>query len=120
MDRETQLYFKDLLLRRLNELYSEAEKTLARMTDNVENLSDPMDRATLEFDRNCMLSIQDRERKLIPKIREALQRIEEGSYGQCEQCGDDIGIERLNARPVTTLCIECKRRQEAKEHVRGA
>ena len=120
MDKETQAYFKDLLLRRLDELYLEAEKTVALMTDKVENSPDPTDRATLESDRNFMLSIRDRERKLIPKIREALQRIEEGNFGQCEQCGDDIGTERLNARPVTTLCIECKRRQEANERARGA
>ena len=120
MDKDTQAYFKDLLLRRLDELYLEAEKTVALMTDEVANSPDPTDRATLESDRNFMLSIRDRERKLIPKIREALQRIEEGTFGQCGQCGDDIGIDRLNARPVTTLCIECKRKQEANEHARGA
>ena len=120
MDKETQAYFKDLLLRRLDELYLEAEKTVALMTDKVENSPDPTDRATLESDRNFMLGIRDRERKLIPKIREALQRIEAGNFGQCEQCGDDIGTERMNARPVTTLCIECKRKQEANERARGA
>ncbi len=120
MDKETQAYFKEVLLKRLDELYSEAEKTVAGMTDNEENFPDPTDRATLESDRNFILRIRDRERKLIMKIREALQRIEEGHFGQCDECGDDIGIERLNARPVTTLCIECKRKQEAMERVRGA
>jgi len=120
MDKETQACFKDLLLRRLDDLNLEAGKTVARMTDNAENFPDPTDRAALEYDRNFMLSIRDRERKLILKIREALQRIEEGNFGQCEQCGDDIGIERLNARPWTTLCIECKRRQEASNYARGA
>jgi DnaK suppressor protein len=120
MDKETQVYFKDLLLQRLDELYSEAEKTAARLTDNAENFPDPTDRATVESDRNFMLNIRDRERKLIIKIREALKRIDEGHFGQCEQCSDDIGIERLNARPVTTLCIECKRKQEANEHARWA
>jgi DnaK suppressor protein len=67
-----------------------------------------------------MLRIRDRERKLILKIREALQRIEDGNFGICELCGDDIGIDRLKARPVTTLCIECKRKQEAGERARGA
>ncbi len=67
-----------------------------------------------------MLSIRDRERKLITKIREALQKINQGDFGQCEECGDDIGIERLEARPVTTLCIKCKRKQEANERTRGA
>jgi len=120
MDKETQAYFKEVLLKRLDELYSEAEKTVAGMTDNEENFPDPTDRATLESDRNFILRIRDRERKLIMKIREALQRIEEGHFGQCDECGDDIGIERLNARPVTTLCIECKRKQEAMERARGA
>ncbi len=120
MDKETQVYFKDLLLKRLDELYSEAERTVAGMGDNEENLPDPCDRATLESDRNCTLRIHDRERHLIVKIREALQRIEEGNFGLCEECGDDIGFERLSARPVTSLCIECKRKQEANEHARGA
>ncbi len=120
MDKETQGYFKEVLLNRLDELYSEAEKTVAGMTENEENFPDPTDRATLESDRNFLLRIRDRERKLIIKIREALQRIEDGNFGYCEECGDDIGFERLNARPVTTLCIECKRKQEATERARGA
>ena len=120
MNKETQAYFKEILLQRLEELYSEAEKTVAGMTDNEENFPDPTDRATLESDRNFTLRIRDRERKLIQKIREALQRIEDGEFGQCEECGDDIGMDRLTARPVTTLCIECKRKQEATERARGA
>jgi DnaK suppressor protein len=115
MDKATQAYFKDLLLRRLDELYLEAEKTMARMTDNVENLPDPTDRATLESDRNFMLNLQDRERKLIIEIQEALKRIDEGDFGDCEECGDDIGIERLKASPQATLCIGCKRKQESAE-----
>ncbi|GKT10482.1 RNA polymerase-binding protein DksA [Desulforhabdus sp. TSK] len=120
MDKETQAYFKENLLKRLDELYAEAERTVAGMTDTEETFPDPTDRATLESDRNFMLRIRDRERKLILKIREALQRIEDGSFGICESCGDDIGKERLEARPVTTLCIECKRKQEAGERARGA
>ncbi len=120
MDKKTQEYFKGLLLKRLDELYLEAEKTMGGLTDNGENFPDPTDRATVESDRNFMLCIRDREQKLILKIREALQRIEEDNFGQCEECGDDIGFERLSARPVTTLCIECKRKQEANERTRGA
>ncbi len=114
-----QAVFKELLLKRLDELYQEAEKTVAGMTDTEETFPDPTDRATLESDRNFMLRIRDRERKLIMKIREALQRIEDGNFGICEMCGDDIGIDRLKARPVTTQCIECKRKQEAAERARG-
>jgi len=120
MDQETLAYFKDILLKRLDELYIEAERTVAGMTDNEETFPDPTDRATLESDRNFMLRIRDRERKLIIKIREALQRIEDGSFGVCEMCGDEIGVDRLRARPVTTLCIECKRKQEVVERSRGA
>jgi DnaK suppressor protein len=120
MDSNTQALFKDLLLKRLDELLDEAEKTVAGMTDTEETFPDPTDRATLESDRNFMLRIRDRERKLIVKIREALDRIEEGNFGVCELCGDDIGIDRLKARPVTTLCIECKRKEEASEKARGS
>jgi DnaK suppressor protein len=119
MDENTQEYFKDILLKRLEELIDEAEKTVAGMTDTEETFPDPTDRATLESDRNFMLRIRDRERKLIVKIREALERIEDGNFGVCELCGDDIGIDRLKARPVTTLCIDCKRKEEASEKARG-
>jgi DnaK suppressor protein len=119
MDDDRLTYFRELLLKRLDELLEEAEKTVAGMTDMEESFPDPTDRATLESDRNFTLRIRDRERKLITKIREALQRIEDGTFGICESCGDDIGPERLNARPMTTLCIDCKRRQEASERARG-
>jgi DnaK suppressor protein len=120
MEKATQLMFKEILTRRLNELLEEAEKTVAGMTDTEETFPDPTDRATLESDRNFLLRIRDRERKLIMKIREAMQRIDDESFGICESCGDDISIDRLQARPVTTLCIECKRKQEANERARGA
>ena len=120
MDQDTQAFFKDILLKRLDELYDEAEKTVAGMTDTEETFPDPTDRATLESDRNFMLRIRDRERKLIVKIREALQRIEDGTFGLCESCGDEITADRLKARPVTTLCIECKRKEESTERARGA
>jgi DnaK suppressor protein len=120
MDQEKLDYFKDLLEKRLEELYEEAERAVEGMSDLRTNVPDPTDRASLESDRNFMLRIRDRERKLILKIREALQRIEDGEFGICDSCGDDISVERLEARPVTTLCIECKRRQEASERIREA
>ena len=70
---------------------------------------------SLEGNRNLTLRIRDRERKLIAKIDEAIERIDDGSYGKCEECGGEIGLERLRARPVTTLCIDCKSLQEAQE-----
>ena len=112
-------YFKRLLNERFDELLNEANKTVSGMTSNTENLPDPSDRATLESDRNFTLRIKDRERKLIGKIREALERIETGTYGICEECGEDISTERLKVRPVTTLCIECKKRQETEEKAKG-
>ena len=81
--------------------------------------ADPADRATAESDRSFTLRIRDRERRLIRKIQSALQRIEDGSYGICEECGEEIGVPRLKARPVTRLCINCKAKQEEDETLRG-
>lgn len=119
MDEKKLEYFADLLKQKRDELLAEAGKTVAGMTDYKENFPDPTDRAALESDRNFLLRIRDRERKLISKIDQALERIEDGSYGICDSCGEDISYERLEARPVTTLCIDCKKRQEAQEKARG-
>ena len=112
-------HYRETLNERLQELLSEAEKTVSGMTALNDNYPDPTDRASLESDRNFMLRIRDRERKLISKIKSALERIDSGEFGICESCGDDIGEERLNVRPVTTLCIACKKKQEALEKARG-
>ena len=79
--------------------------------------TDPTDRASLESDRNFELRIRDRERKLIGKIREAIERIDDGTYGQCESCEEEIGLARLKVRPVTTMCIDCKTEQERQEKI---
>jgi DnaK suppressor protein len=89
------------------------------MHSKEETFPDPTDRASLESDRNFMLRIRDRENKLIKKIRKALERIEEGTFGLCETCGEEIGIERIRARPVTTQCIACKTKAEAREKALG-
>lgn len=107
--------FEEILVARRQELLGEADRTVGGMTDSKENFPDPTDRATLEANRNALLRIRDRERKLITKIDEALTRIQEGSYGVCESCAGSIALERLRARPVTTLCIDCKAAQEAEE-----
>jgi len=109
--------FKDLLQKQMDELLQEAGKTVSDMTEEKINFPDPTDRASLESDRNFELRIRDRERKLIAKIREALDRIEAGVFGECEGCEEEIGIERLRARPVTTYCIDCKTEQERKERI---
>ena len=100
---------------RRQELLVEALRTVDGMGGDRELFPDPTDRASLEGDRNLLLRIRDRERKLITKIDEALGRIDDGSYGRCEECGGDISIDRLKERPVTTLCIDCKSLQEAEE-----
>jgi DnaK suppressor protein len=113
--------FKKLLHERRQELMSEAVGTMHGMgmvEDTRESFPDPTDRASLEGNRNLTLRIRDRERKLITKIVEALGRIDDGTYGVCEECGGAIGVERLKARPVTTLCIQCKSEQEAAERRR--
>lgn len=117
MNKKQLAEFKELLQNQMDELLQEAGKTVSDMTEEKINFPDPTDRASLESDRNFELRIRDRERKLIAKIREALDRIEEGIFGECESCEEKIGVERLKARPVTTLCIDCKTEQERRERV---
>jgi DnaK suppressor protein len=108
-------YFRGVLLEEMRLLLEDAGKTVSEMTSETTNFPDPNDRATQESDRSFELRIRDRERKLINKIKEALERIDEGIFGICETCGEEIGEGRLKARPVTTLCIDCKMEQERKE-----
>lgn len=112
-------YFRKHLTEQLESLLAEASDTVLGMTDEKPTFPDPTDRAAMESDRNFTLRIRDRERKLIDKINEALERINNGTYGICEICGEDISIKRLKVRPVTTQCIECKTREEAKENALG-
>ena len=91
-----------MLIQKINELLSEAGKTVSEMTNGKENYPDPNDRASLESDRNFELRIRDRERKLIVKMQEAIKRIDDGTFGICEVCGGPISEKRLMARPVTT------------------
>ncbi|HOF78556.1 MAG TPA: RNA polymerase-binding protein DksA [Smithellaceae bacterium] len=111
--------FRNMLIQKINELLSEAGKTVSQMTDGKENFPDPTDRASLEADRNFELRIRDRERKLILKMQEAIKRIDDGIFGICEVCGGPISEKRLMARPVTTLCIDCKTKQEKLEKLKG-
>ncbi|MBQ8173403.1 MAG: RNA polymerase-binding protein DksA [Mailhella sp.] len=112
-------YFRHLLNQMLVDAQHNGDSTLEEMTDSHSSYADPADRATAESDRAFTLRIRDRERKLITKIQEALKRMDEGEYGICEECGEDIGLARLKARPVTTLCVSCKARQEEGEEVQG-
>jgi DnaK suppressor protein len=107
-------FFRALLNQRIQELRNEAGKTVEDMDDD-ETYPDPTERASFESNRNSVLRIRDRERKLIFKMEEALTRLDDDEFGICEECGEQIGIERLKARPMTTLCIECKSSQEIEE-----
>jgi len=119
MKKKDIAYFKEFLNDRLEELLSHADNTVSGMTTPKENFPDPTDRASLESDRNFMLRIRDRENKLIKKIKKALDRIENGTFGICEKCSENISPSRLKARPVTTLCIDCKNKEEAFEKALG-
>lgn len=107
--------FKKLLTRQLGELLIEAEKTKNTVKVSEEPSSDPMDQASDQFDREILFRLRDRESKLMVKIKEALGRIESGTFGVCEECGQQISMKRLRARPMAALCIECKHEQEASE-----
>ncbi len=108
-------FFRDMLLKWREELLKEYEETMKELQNNSTIESDLNDQASLEYEQTLELRTRDRERKLINKIDEALERIEDGEFGYCEETGDPIGIGRLMARPIATLCIEAKRRQEKKE-----
>lgn len=118
MDKEKLEFFKALLNKWMEQIGLEAKDTVVEMTDEDDTFPDPTDRATLEADRNFVLRMRDRQRKLLPKIRKAFERIENGTFGICELCGGEISEERLKVRPVTTLCIECKEQQERQEKAR--
>ena len=107
---------KKKLLTQREILLKEAEGALNSLPGEI-NFPDMGDQATAETDRNFMLRLRDRERLLLKKIDEAVERIDNGTFGICEECGNRIGVKRIEARPVTTLCIECKTRQEEEEKI---
>jgi len=119
MNRRKRGQYKKILERSLSRLVEEASQTLNGMSNEKTLFADPTDRASLESDRNFLLRIRDRERKLLVKIQEALKRIDDGTFGTCQECGDEISESRLKARPVATLCVECKRKQEIQEKMVG-
>ena len=119
MEQKDIEHFKKILTNHLKELLSHADETVSGMTTPKENLPDPADRATIETDRNFMLRIRDRERQLAGKIRKALLRIENDTFGTCETCKEEIPFKRLEARAVTTQCIDCKTKEETYENALG-
>ena len=112
-------FFRHLLTQWMEKLLEHADDTVERLLDSRENLPDPLDRASAESDRTWTLRIRGRESMLIKKIRNSLEAIETEEYGTCEDCGEEISIERLKARPVTSLCIRCKTKRESIEKLTG-
>lgn len=113
-------YFRALLEKELEILFEKAETTVWELVGTAPDIeSDPLDRATQDLSQNNVFRIRSRESRLIKKIRESLQAIEDGTYGICEDCEEPISIERLRARPVTNYCIACKMRREALEKAIG-
>ena len=96
-------------------LMEEVDRTVSHMKDDAANFPDPSDRASQEEEFNLALKARDRERKLIKKIEDALERLKDPDFGYCEACGIEIGLKRLEARPTATLCIDCKTLSEIKE-----
>ena len=119
MSKEQLDHFRQILNNWKRDLMEEVDRTVLHMKDEAANFPDPNDRATQESEFSLELRTRDRERKLIRKIEEAIKRIEDGSYGYCVETGEEIGIKRLEARPVATLCIEAQERRERREKQYG-
>ncbi|MHB1540345.1 MAG: RNA polymerase-binding protein DksA [Steroidobacteraceae bacterium] len=119
MSQEQLEHFRNILNEWKRDLMVEVDRTVSHMKDEAANFPDPSDRATQEEEFSLELRTRDRERKLIRKIDEALKRIEDGTYGYCLETGEEIGIKRLEARPVATLSIEAQERRERREKQYG-
>jgi DnaK suppressor protein len=117
MNERQQEYFRQKLLSWKEEILREARETLQHLHDESQNHPDIADRASSETDRAIELRARDRQRKLIAKIDAALQRIDDGTYGFCEETGEPISLKRLDARPIATLSIEAQERHERRERV---
>ncbi len=117
MNQRQALYFRLKLLNWRDEILRESRETLNALHDEPNHHADQADRATTETDRAIELRARDRQRKLIAKIEEALGRLDEGTYGYCEETGEPIGLRRLDARPIATFSIEAQERHERRERV---
>ena len=115
MNPKQRAHFKKILESAKMEMLEDIERTVHAMQDDATLFADPNDRASQESDIALELRNRDRERKLIKKIDETIARIESGDYGYCENCGVEIGLKRLEARPTATLCIDCKTLDELRE-----
>ena len=115
MNDNQRAHVEKILLAWRQSLMEEVDRTVSHMKDDAANFPDPSDRASQEEEFSIELRTRDRERKLIKKIEDSLERLKEDDFGYCEACGIEIGIKRLEARPTATLCIDCKTLSEIKE-----
>lgn len=119
MNKKKLQHFRKILTEQLESLQDKSSQNRVTTLAESEQTSDFTDQATLESDIDMNIHIKERNSKLIIKIKEALERIDEGTYGICDRCEEEISEKRLEARPVTTVCIDCKRDQENQERLRG-
>ena len=119
MRKKDLAYFKKALSTWRMELLNDGDGTVSELLTSRERSADPVDQSTIDTERNFAIRIRDREKQLVRKIDKALENIENGTFGICEECGDKIAIKRLKVRPVTTYCIECKKEKEAIENLAG-
>lgn len=117
MNKKQQAYFREKLVAWKEEILRETRETLQNLQSESQNHADIADRASSETDRAIELRARDRQRKLIAKIDAALQRIDDGTYGYCEETGESISLKRLDARPIATLSIEAQERHERRERI---
>lgn len=115
MNEKQRAHMEKILLAWRQLLMEEVDRTVTHMKDDAASFPDPSDRATQEEEFSVELRTRDRERKLIKKIEDALERLRDDDFGYCEACGIEIGLRRLEARPTATLCIDCKTLSEIKE-----
>jgi DnaK suppressor protein len=115
MNRKSLNHFRLLLNKQLDELTRKSDGALSELLIAIPRAADPLDYVSMEVERELTIHMLERDKKLLLKIREALRKIDCGTYGICEECGEDIDINRLEMRPVAELCITCKRRQEKME-----
>lgn len=119
MNPEQLKHFKDILENWKKDLFDDMHSTIRQIKEDTGKFADPADRASQEEEFSLELRTRDRERKLIKKINESLGLIESGDYGYCNECGEEIGLKRLEARPTATMCVDCKELEEVKERQLG-
>jgi DnaK suppressor protein len=119
MNKKQLTHFHDILSQWKNDLMEDVDRTMLHMQDKASNYPDPVDRASQEEEFSLELRTRDRERKLLKKIEETLLRINDNDYGYCDDCGAEVGLRRLEARPTATQCIECKTIAEIRERQLG-